>query len=308
MHFTQLDAGRVGQEIERLRVLHGEALEDAAHDGCRRPRARAGRCSRSTPGFSAACRPARRRPGRWGRRASAAAARTLARSTSSSNERSKPSSAQARRHSCSSHRPVTFRSTRTVPATPPSFVRFAAYVRSSITGRRSSSPTSDHVPALMNADPWTQRDRRDRRGGVVRRAAPPPSGSVEPGLLGNIAGERRESRRRRHHLGQQRRWDPQPLQEVARPGPRVRVEALRRRRVRVLGDPAAAQPVVHEVGDHQQRLRGLQRRVVLGGHRRQLEDRVDRHQLDAGALVQLARGHRLQRARPWRLRAACRGS
>ena len=45
---------------------------------------------------------------------------------------------------------------------------------------------------------------------------------------------------------------------------------------------------MHQVGDHQQRLRRLERRVVLGGHRGELVDGVDRHELDARALVKLA--------------------
>ena len=38
------------------------------------------------------------------------------------------------------------------------------------------------------------------------------------------------------------------------------------------------------------RLGGVERRIGLGGHRAELEHRVDRHQLDAGAVVELAGG------------------
>ena len=40
-----------------------------------------------------------------------------------------------------------------MPSTPASFVTFAANAASVMTGSRSSSPTSDHVPALTKAEP-----------------------------------------------------------------------------------------------------------------------------------------------------------
>ena len=52
-----------------------------------------------------------------------------------------------------SHSPVTLRSSRKVPPTPPSLVRFAANAASVMTGAFTSRPTSDHVPALMKIDP-----------------------------------------------------------------------------------------------------------------------------------------------------------
>jgi hypothetical protein len=74
---------------------------------------------------------------------------SAAMATSSPKLQSRPSSAHVRRHSWSSQRPATLRSSRYVPATPPSFVRFDSNVRSSTSGSTSSTPTSDHVPALM---------------------------------------------------------------------------------------------------------------------------------------------------------------
>src|SRR3954447_13737151 len=68
---------------------------------------------------------------------------------SSWNVHVRPSAAQALRHSCSSQRPSTFLSSRVVPPTPPSFVRFAAKLASVISGSASSTPTSDQLPALM---------------------------------------------------------------------------------------------------------------------------------------------------------------
>ena len=49
--------------------------------------------------------------------------------------------------------------------------------------------------------------------------------------------------------------------------------------------------MVEEVGDQQQGIRCSERRIVRGGHRCELEHGVDREQLDAGALVELARRH-----------------
>ena len=122
-----------GEHVDRLRVLQREALEDAAHDragldglrlaGVRAERAHPrrhvagsanGGVVRLDEATAAAARPSRaRRAGR----------------TSSS----RPSSAQARRHSCTSQSPVTLRSSRKVPSTPPSLVRFAANDASVIT-------------------------------------------------------------------------------------------------------------------------------------------------------------------------------
>ena len=76
-----------------------------------------------------------------------------------------PSSAQARRHSWSSQRPVTFRRRRTVSSTPPSLVMFAANEASVITGSSTSRPTSDHVPTLTKTE-------SERRKGTAATAEP----------------------------------------------------------------------------------------------------------------------------------------
>ncbi len=46
-----------------------------------------------------------------------------------------------------------FFSSRVVPQTPPSFVKFASRVRGVMMGRGTSVPRSDHVPELRNARP-----------------------------------------------------------------------------------------------------------------------------------------------------------
>ena len=78
-----------------------------------------------------------------------------------------PSRAQPRRHACSSHRPPMFFSSRVVPQTPPSLVKFASSARGVMIGRGTSVPSSDQVPELRNARPPYAGDRRHRRSGVV---------------------------------------------------------------------------------------------------------------------------------------------
>ena len=182
-----------------------------------------------------------------------------------------------------------------MPPTPPSLVRFAAKVASVIAGSSTSSPTSDHVPALMYAEPGARNGiARDRRGGVVR-ADRDDGRRAEAGLGGDVGRERAEPRAGLDELGQEPRRDVEPFEQVARPRAGAGVEALRRRRVRPLADARPREPVVEEVGDHQQRLGGVERRVVVGRHRGELEDGVDRHELDPGALVQLAGRDALER-------------
>ena len=191
-----------------------------------------------------------------------------------------PPTAQLRRHSCSSQSPVTFRSRRKVPATPPSFVRFAAKVSSVISGSSTSRPDqrprADAEEGRIGLSEW---HGGDGRAGVVRgdgdhlRAF---SGSSE-----RCGG--------RYDLRKQAGRDAEALQQVVGPVARTRVEALRRRRIRELARPCPAEPVVKKVGDEQEPLGIVERPIGLQRHRGQLEDRVDRHQLDAGPLVELPR-------------------
>ena len=60
-----------------------------------------------------------------------------------------PPVCHSRRHSLSSHSPVTFRRNRVVPSIPVSFVKFAAIAASVRTGAASSRPTRDQVPQEM---------------------------------------------------------------------------------------------------------------------------------------------------------------
>ena len=73
----------------------------------------------------------------------------VARSTNSAYEYSCPSLLHALLHSWSSHNPGIFFKNRIVPATPTSFVKFAASEASLMMGSSVSTPISDHVPELM---------------------------------------------------------------------------------------------------------------------------------------------------------------
>ena len=107
-------------------------------------------------------------------------------------------------------------------------------------------------------------------------------------LLGDIATDASEPRARRDDLREEARRNIEALEQIDGPTAAQGVEALRRRGVRELGTAGAAEPVVHEVGHEEERLCDLERGVALRGHGAELEDGVDRHQLDAGALVQVA--------------------
>ena len=86
-----------------------------------------------------------------------------------------------------------------------------------------------------------------------------------------------------HCLGGQ----PERLDQVVRPAARPGVDQPRGRRDRRLVGERAGQPQAHQVGDHRDVLRRLGDRAAR--LREQLEDRVDRHRLDAGARVELGR-------------------
>ena len=181
-------------------------------------------------------------------------------------------------------------------STPPSLVMFAANEASVITGSSTSRPTSDHVPTLTKTE-------SGRRKGTAATAEPvswvatattsDPSRCVSS-ATGSL--ERAEARSGLHDLGQESRRDVEPLDEVARPAARPRVEALRRAGVRPLRAPDTAEPRVHQVRDQQDRVGDVERGVRLVRHGRELEDRVDREQLDARAVVELPRGDPLEHA------------
>ena len=167
----------------------------------------------------------------------------------SSNERKWPSDSQLRRHSCSSQSPVTFRSRRKVPATPPSFVKLAAKVSSVISGSSTSRPTSDHVPTLRKAESAS-------RNGTAATAE--PVSCVATAITCAPSSGSSDRCRGRYDLRQQAGRDAEAFQEVVGPVARTRVEALRRRRICELARRCPAESVVKKVGDEQKPV-GLRR-------------------------------------------------
>ena len=165
-----------------------------------------------------------------------------------------------------------------------------------VVDQRSGQLHADERPgAAADVDRVRAPERHggDSRTGVVRRRSD-EDGAPQSGLVGNLVEEAADDGRRRHSVDEEAERDPEPLEEVDRPRLRLRVEALARARVGQLARGDSAEPVVEEIGDQEQRLRCLERRILARGHGEELEDRVDRHQLDPGALVQLPRGDELE--------------
>ena len=109
--------------------------------------------------------------------------------------------------------------------------------------------------------------------------------------LGYFVEEGTEHGGRANDLREDVRWHSESFQEVDSPRLRARVVALGRGRVRPLADRDAAEPVVEEVGHEEQGLGVFERALVRADGRVELDERVDRHELDAGPLVHLPRRH-----------------
>ena len=282
-----LAAGDRLEPLEHPAVLAGQRLEDAAHHRAaivgapgRRRRRR-----RSAP----ACRRARGSRRRRGR----TAARRRRRPRPAGAARRSRASAHARRHSSSSHMPITFLSSRVVPSTPRSLVRFAgrrtraraARARAATRCRWRGSPRARRAPA--------RRRRRTRCRGwrPRRRCASPSSWWASSGA--ERACPARPWRRTGATAARGARSGRSPTRRVRASSSPV-VEAL------VARWPARrTASSASRSGTSAMRSRGLERGRALVGQ--QLEDGVDRHRLDAGARVQLG-----LRARARRRARACR--
>ena len=86
---------------------------------------------------------------------------------------------------------------------------------------------------------------------------------------------------RRQHRGVQ----PQPRDQLIVPVPGPRIDQSGRRRVGALGDDDTGQPVPEQVGQRQHPPHDRERR--RDASRLELVDRVDRHELEAGARVEV---------------------
>ena len=177
-----------------------------------------------------------------------------------------------------------------MPSIPPSFVRLAANDASVMSGESSSIPTSDQVPALMYTEPRRRNGTAvDSRGGVVsRRGNHDRAAQTCP--TGDLWEEGPKRCSRTDELRQERGRQTKSLEELSRPRLRTRVEALGRSRVRVLGGRDTRQPEVEEVRNEEKRLSDLERRFIGTNRCVELDERVDRHLLDPGALVDLRAG------------------
>ena len=320
------------------------ALRDPAADHVHAPRARGRSRARAARARAGTCRPARRGSSGRARRvrparacpAAAHAARDPRRHVAAAQQRrvvgveqrarrpapraasrcscvvveALPGGAHARRHSCSSHRPITLRSSRIVPSTPRSLVRLkAARVGRRASARSTSTPeqrpraraTGSPRPvraAARRRTPTRCRARRPRCTGVPAAGSPWRS-STEPSVLPGIddlAGERT--------LRQ-----PEPGDQIARPAaaraPRA-ARSSRRSWPRWRARRSASRPNRSGTSAIRSRRRGGAA-AVLG---EQLEDRVDRHRLDAGPrdTARLARDARVRARDAPRRRRARRGS
>ena len=143
----------------------------------------------------------------------------------------------------------------------------------------------NHVPAETKArPPGIQRARDERASSVV--------GGDEvhgrPVVLAEHPADRLEWR-------QDPRIDADRDREIARPVAGRNVQEAGRARVRALADGLSRQLVGDELRQHHQSLRPGQLVAVVG---RELEDRVDGHELDPRAAVQLALVERVGDAAP----------
>ena len=161
---------------------------------------------------------------------------------------------------------------------------------------------SDHVPEAQEGRvvPVQRRTCHGRRG-VVRPGSDDPDRRACR-LAGQIGQKRPEVGARGHDLGQESARCPHSLDEIGIPLASDGVEALARTCDRVLGHAPPGQEVVEQVGHHEQPLRLLEQRIVGFAHREQLAQRVDGHELDARAPIDLGPRHPAEGARKDALR------
>ena len=189
---------------------------------------------------------------------------------------------------------MTLRRSRNVPPTPPSFVRFAAKVSSVISGSRHlDSDERPRAGADVRRAGGAERDRRDCGCRVVR-ADGDDGRSADARLGGDACEERAERRPRLDELGQEPRGMPRRSSRSSAQAP------LRASRhcveVAFVHSPTRARRASRcsRSGIISSVSAPCEHRIVLGGHCGELVERVDREDLDPGALVQLARRHPLE--------------
>ena len=190
---------------------------------------------------------------------------------------SRSASPHGRRHSSSSHQPATFAGTGRRPARPARCVKRRAAPRPSVSGSGCSRPTSSHVPADTNAAPVAALRPSDRRRGVV--AADEVHRDAAP------RADRRARRRRSRAAA--RRVDADRVEQLVATSARWRGRAARscprwcaRRSTSPVRWCTSSSGSSRTCG-----ARGELVAVVRG----ELEDRVERHELDPGRSRRAAR-------------------
>ena len=209
---------------------------------------------------------------------------------------SSPASAQLRRQACSSHKPAMFFSSRVVPPTPPSLVKFSARDRAVITGAGTSMPSSDHVPELRNASRARTPPRRPPRSRC--RGTPGATTGVPLSAAEAFVDQRAE-----HGSGlDQRRQQPDAAGRAARADPVAqvalpRVDELCGRRVGELGGERAGQPRLKRSGWSPAPPRARSADGVAAHAAHELIQRVERQKLNAGDRIDLFGRHALRQTR-----------
>ena len=206
-----------------------------------------------------------------------------------------PLASQWRRHSCTSHSPITLRSSRVVPSIPRSLVRLnAAALRRRGSARRARGRAATRFPrrgspisgaltgAAMNAEAVSCE-------ATVQTGVP----AIAPCWSGADCAEQ-AARSHRSSPEQIAAGSPSLAISIVRPAAGPGVEQAGRGGDRRLVGERAGQPQADQVGDQRHVLGGCQRRAVRLGE--QLEDGVDRHRLDAGPRVELGRRRRGRRS------------
>ena len=184
------------EPLEHQPVLAGQRDEDAAHELARSTPAAAARRAR-TPGDPR--RHVARRAGSRRRRGRTAARRARRLGEAQQLARTSPRrvGSSARRHSCTSHRPITLRSRRVVPSTPRSLVRLKrraprraparrAPGRAATTCRREDRPSCGRAaarrrtPRRCRGGDGVDRHVAERRGGGAGAPSSVPGSTSSP--------------------------------------------------------------------------------------------------------------------------------
>ena len=165
-----------------------------------------------------------------------------------------------------SHIPVIFFSRRTVPQTPPSFVKFRRRASSVSTGSRVSIPSSDQVPELISAVAHRFATEAKAEAGIVARGR--DYHRVGKSRLGGDLRTKGGDHRAGLDQGREKvRRDTKGMQKFVGPLARAHIQELRCGGICVFAGDLAGQPEMEEVRHHDQMFGLLEdaRRLRGGG-------------------------------------------